>query len=104
MPVDGERDGRIAQHAEVEGVVGVLPDVFAADHGSFAKGLLQAGMELVAKTGIKRTRNARCAGKQRRQHRVRTTAAGEHKVLIERRFQGARIGDAADTVLVGLML
>ena len=52
MPVDGEGDGRVAQHAEVEGVVGVLPDVLAADDDVLAEGLLQAGVELVAEAGV----------------------------------------------------
>ncbi len=54
MPVDGEGDGRVAEDAEVEGVVGVLPDVFAAEHGPLAEGLLEAGMELVAVAGVER--------------------------------------------------
>ena len=53
VPVDGERDGRVAEHAEVEGVVGVLPDVLAADDEVFAEGLLEAGMKLVAEAGLK---------------------------------------------------
>ena len=94
MPVDGEGDGRVAQHAEVEGVVGVLPDVLAADHDMLAEGLLQAGMELVAEAGLQRSGNAWGAGEQRRQHRIRAAVAGEHQVLVEWRLQSARIGDA----------
>ena len=48
VPVDGEGDGSVAEHAEVECVVGVLPDVFAAEDEVFAEGLLEAGMEFVA--------------------------------------------------------
>ena len=48
VPVDGEGDGRVAEDAEVEGVVGVLPDVLAAEDGMLAEGLLEAGVELVA--------------------------------------------------------
>ena len=73
MPVDGEGDRRVAQDAEVEGVVGVLPDVLAADHGMLSEALLQAGVELVAETGLKRSRNARRAEEQRRQHRIRAS-------------------------------
>ena len=52
MPVDWERDGRIAEDTEIEGVVGVLPDIVAADDEVFAKGLLETGVELVAKAGL----------------------------------------------------
>ncbi len=51
MPVDGEGDGRIAQHGKVEGIVGVLPDVLAADDDVASHGLLQAGVEFVAIAG-----------------------------------------------------
>ncbi len=51
VPVDGEGDGRVAEDAEVEGVVGVLPDVLAAEDHVLAEGLLQAGVELVAIAG-----------------------------------------------------
>ena len=54
VPVDGEGDGCVAEDAEVEGVVGVLPDVFAAEDGPLAEGLLEAGVELVADTGVER--------------------------------------------------
>ena len=59
MPVDGEKDGRVAKHTEVEGIVRVLPDVLAADRCPLAEGLLQTGMELVAVAGVE---CARCAG------------------------------------------
>ena len=72
MPVDGEEDGRVAQDAEVEGVVRVLPDVLAADHGLLAEGLLQSGVKLVAEAGLQRARNTRGAGEQRRKHSVRS--------------------------------
>ena len=52
VPVDGEGDGCVTQHAEVEGVVRVLPDVLAAHHGMFSEGLLHAGVELIAEAGL----------------------------------------------------
>jgi len=52
MPVDGERDGRVAKDAEVEGVVGVLPDVVSAEDQVLAEGLLEASMKLVAVAGL----------------------------------------------------
>src|ERR1035437_8920025 len=93
MPVDGEKDWSVAKHAEVEGIVRVLPDVFAADHCPLAESLLKTGMELVAITGVERTRHARGAIEERRQHVVRAPGAGEDEVLIERRFEGTRIGN-----------
>ena len=96
MPVDGEKDGRIAQNAEVEGVVRVLPDVLAADYDILAHGLLESGMELVAEPRLQYSGHARRAGKQRRQHRIRAAVAGDHQVFIERRLQRARIGGAQD--------
>ncbi len=32
---------------------------------------------------------------QRRQHRIRAAAAGEHQVFVEWRLQGARVGDCS---------
>ena len=94
MPVDGEEDGGVAQDAEVEGVVGVLPDVLAADHHILADGLLESGMKLVAETGIESSRNTRRAIEQRIEDGIRAASAGEHEILVEGRLQGARIGDA----------
>ena len=63
MPVDGKGDGRVAEHAEVEGVVRVLPDVLAADDEVLAEGLLEAGVELIAKAGLRGFRRRRvCRG------------------------------------------
>ena len=42
----------VNQHAEVESIVGVLPDVFAADHDALAEGLEQAGVGFVAEAGL----------------------------------------------------
>ena len=58
VPVDREGDRSIAQNAEVERVMRVLPDVFAAEHHIFSESLLQAGMELVAKAGLQRALHA----------------------------------------------
>ena len=94
MPVDGEGNGRVAQHAEVEGVVRVLPDVLAAENDSLAKSLLESGVKLIAETGAHVSGYAWAAIEQRIQHSVRASAAGEHQVLIEWRLHGAGIGDA----------
>jgi len=77
MPVDGERNRRVAQDAEVEGIVGVLPDVLAAHHGMLSEALLQAGVELVAETGLKGSLTS-LAGKERRKHRVGAALARQN--------------------------
>ena len=61
---------------------------------SLAEGLLQAGMKFVAVAGMQGSRDSRRAEQQRRQHRIRASAAGEHQVFVEGRLQRARIGDA----------
>ena len=68
MPLDREKDRRIAQYAEVVGAVRVLPDVFAVDHQELSYGLLQTGMEFVAKAGVQWRRGARRAAQKRVQH------------------------------------
>jgi hypothetical protein len=70
MPVDGKGDRRVAQHAEVEGVVGVLPDVLSADDDPLAEGLLKASMELVAEAGVQDSGDAGSAVEQRRHHGI----------------------------------
>ena len=88
-------------------VIGVLPSTLKSKAlcvyfqmysplttSSLAEGLLQAGMELVAKAGLQGSRDAGRAVQQRRQHGIRASGAGEHQVLVERRLQRARIGDA----------
>ena len=94
VPVDGKGDGSVSQHAEVECVVGILPDVLAAEDDPLAEGLLESGVEFVLEARLKRSRYAGRAGKQRGQHRIRASAARQHQVLIEGRLQCARIGDA----------
>ena len=91
MPFDREKDRRITEDTEVVGAVGVLPDVLAVDHQEFANGLLQAGMEFIAKAGLQLRCRARRAAQKRVQH-VRTASdAGERQVLIKGSLQGTRI-------------
>ena len=98
VPVDRERDRRIAEHAEVEGVVGVLPDVVAADDEVLAEGLLQPGVKLVAESGLQRSRYARRAQQQRSKHIIRASLTRQHEVFVERRFQRSRIRKAKNSV------
>ena len=96
MPVDREEDWSITQNAEIERIMGVLPDVLAAEHRPLSKGLLQAGMEFVAVTRRQRARYTWSAGEKRRQNVIQTSLAREHEVLIERRLQRSRVGDSQD--------
>ncbi len=58
VPLDGKRDRRRAQHAEVVRVVGVLGDVIAAQHEVAADALRQAGVELIAEARVEGCRGA----------------------------------------------
>src|SRR5664280_2224473 len=48
VPSDRKSDGRRSQDAEVVSVMGVLPDVVAADNEIFSECLLESGVEFVA--------------------------------------------------------
>ena len=48
MPVDWEEDRRVPKDAEVERIVGVLPNVVTADNEVLPKCLLQSRVEFVA--------------------------------------------------------
>ena len=89
--------GRVAEHAEVEGLVRVLPDVFSIHHQILAKSLLKAGMKFIAVAGTQRRgRHAGAARDQRLErgdHRVVASQARQHQVLVERSFHRAGIGN-----------
>ena len=55
MPLDGKRDRSVAENAEVVAVVRVFPDVLAIEHEVLAEGLLEAGMEFIAKARTQRS-------------------------------------------------
>jgi hypothetical protein len=55
VPIDGKSDGSIAQNAEVECIMRVLPDVFAAEDHILSESLLQSGVEFVAKAWLHRS-------------------------------------------------
>src|SRR5579859_4478113 len=94
MPVDRKGNWRIAQDTEVEGVMRVLPDVVAAEDQVFAKGLLEAGVKLVAEARLQRAGHSRAAIQEWIQHRIQTTCAGKDQILVERRLQSSRIRNA----------
>ena len=60
-------------------------------------------MELVAEARLDPAFDAWVAAEERIKHLVVASHAGEHEVLVEGRFHGARVGDAS-TVAEGLML
>ena len=92
----GKVMGVLPSTREVEGVVGVLPDVVAADDEVLADGLLEAGVELVAEAGLEGGGDAGGAEEQRGEDGVAAALAGEHEVLVEGGLEGAGVGDAQD--------
>ena len=90
VPVDGEGDRRVAEHAEIEGVMGVLPDVVTAHDEVLAKSLLQASMEFILEPGLDHG-VAALTGKQWIQDRVAATLTGNDEVFVEWRLQCPRI-------------
>ena len=100
VPLDRVRDRSVAEHAEVERLVRVLPDVLAVDDQVLPESLLQTNVELVAVTRAERRhigRDALTTGHRFlkiENHRVIATGAGENKVFIERRFHRARVRNA----------
>src|SRR5262249_13019626 len=49
VPDDRKCNGSIAQHAEVERIARVLPEIFAVNHKIFSKSLFETRVEFVAK-------------------------------------------------------
>src|SRR5579875_1612185 len=94
MPLDWESDRRVTEHAGVIGIVGVLPDIVAAEINVTAEVLFEPGMKLIAKAGRKRRNEVGAAGKQRIEDGIGTAFAGEYQILIERSLERTRIGDA----------
>ena len=99
VPLDRKGDGGASQHAEVVGVVSVLPDIFAGEDYVLAEGLLQAGVELVAPTRAE-WRDLACRGtaKQRRQDQGITSVVSQHQVLVEGSLQNTRVGNSKHRV------
>ena len=96
-PLDRKRDRRVAQHAEVVGLVRVLPDVFAVKDKVLPKGLLETSVKLIAPTRTQR--GSGHAGTDRRRHdrvdhRIVASHARQDQVLVERRFERAGVGNA----------
>ena len=99
VPLNGKRDRSAAQHAEVVGVVRVLPDVFAGEDHILSKRLLQAGVKLVAPARSEWSGHAwRHAAQQRSQDERIASRAGQHQVFVERSFEHPGIGHAKNSV------
>src|ERR1022692_2531775 len=95
VPPDGEEDGSVAEDAEIVPGVSVFPDIFAVERKESAKCLLEASVELIAKSGSQRGRDAR---HNRGDDRGVAPRAGQHQVLIKRRLQSSRIREAKNRV------
>ena len=96
-PLDGVGDRRVIDHAEVESLVGVFPDILSVDHQVLAERLREAGMEFIAVTRAQgRCRYAGAArdGRlERDDHRVEASLARDHEVFVERALHSAGIGN-----------
>ena len=93
VPVNGKGDGRVAEDAEVECIVSVLPDVLATDDDIFADCLLKTGVEFIAVTGVECSGAGR-AGEERGEDGVGAAGARKDEVLVEGSFERAGVGDA----------
>ena len=94
VPLDRESDRRVTEDAEIVGVMGVLPDVFAVENKILPEGLLQAGMKFVAKAGRDGVRRTCVHPQERVQNVIGTPDAGEHQIFVKGRFESSRVGDA----------
>ena len=101
-PLDGESDRRVAQYAEVEGrPVRILPDVLAIHHHILSEGLLETGVELIARAGLQGRRQARIALSNRHDRIDRGVAAPgarQNQVFVEWRFHGPGIRNPQDAI------
>ena len=102
----GKVIGVLPEDAEIEGLVGVFPDVFSVDDQETSEGLREAGVELIAMAGAERHVGiARPPGPRlnRVDHGIVASEARQNQILVEGSFHGARVGGRI-TVLVALML
>src|ERR1700693_3654337 len=82
VPFDGKENGTGTEHVEIISVVRVFPDVIAAEDEILAEGLLQTGVEFIAKAGDQRcesrpkvTGEALCDGHDRVDYRITASRA-----------------------------
>src|SRR5260221_14355705 len=91
MPGNWKRNGGVQQRAEIERIVGVLPEIISVDQQELSDSLLEARIELIAETRLNRhSRGAKYVLRQS----ADPSRARQQQVLIERCFEGARVGCA----------
>ncbi len=93
LPCNREENRCVAERAEVISVVRVLPQVVGVHHDVFSKGLLKAGIELVALARANRRLQARAADHIHDDGVARSQAC-QNQVLIEGGLQDSRVGEA----------
>src|SRR5260370_20499546 len=80
LPFHGEAHGSIAEDAEVEAVVRVLPQIFGVNDQVFAERLLESRVKLVTPSGMQRHiqagRSSRGRAENPVDHRVIAAGAG----------------------------
>jgi hypothetical protein len=91
LPLDREGEGSGAHHTEVEPSVCVLPNILGVYNQIFFEGLLDAGMEFIAKTGINRSQVTWQIGWRRNvpDNGVAAPGAANDQILVEGSFQRA---------------
>src|SRR5579862_2739134 len=97
-PFDRESDRSRAEDAEVVGIMGVLPDVFAGEHHITPERLFNAGVELVAPAGRKRGDVRRGAEQKRIQDGIAASLVGKDQVLIEGCLENASVRNPQDRI------
>src|SRR5580704_12780220 len=100
MPLDGEGDRGCTHHPEVVAVVSVFPDVLAIDDQVSPQCLLESGVEFIAVAGINRSRVTGNAEWRHQGSKKRNIApgTGDNQILVEGRFQGARVRNSKNGV------
>src|ERR1041385_6847732 len=91
VPFNWECEGSAPKYAKVICIMGVFPNILAREDQITPQGLLQAYVEFIAPAWAERSRSRRRTNQQRIQHRVGTSRAGKHKILVEWGFEYARI-------------
>src|SRR6266700_1090112 len=93
VPRDREEYRRVAEYAEIVGIVSVFPDVLAGKHQIPANCLLQANVKLISPSRGERRRVCRRATQQRFQNRAAAANTRDDQILVEGRLQYARVRD-----------
>ena len=98
VPLDGERDWRAHQDAEVVAIVGIIPNLLSGENQIMTEGLLKSGVEFIAPAGAEGRRTERVTTKQGIQHNRAASRAGEHQIFVERSFHYTCVGDTQNRV------